>query len=251
MSEKTGAYGNKASEGSFRRKFDVEAASAKAKEQDKAAYEHAKSAEQAAAKGKKAPRQKSDLPKPTQALQARTQDLEIEKNLGKTIVVNQSAGGKGPGFYCELCRRTLKDSIAYLDHVNGRSHLARLGQTTQVRRSTLEQVRAHIAYLRSSTSEKVTSKNFDFEARLNAVKEQEEKIRQEKKESKKRKRDEAKANALRGIIAADPPTSTEPKSKKSKGPSSTQLDPIAKGVEEADQMASMMGFGGFGGQRKR
>ncbi|KAJ9127333.1 hypothetical protein QFC24_000740 [Naganishia onofrii] len=102
MSEKTGAYGNKASEGSFRRKFDVEAASAKAKEQDKAAYEHAKSAEQAAAKGKKAPRQKSDLPKPTQALQARTQDLEIEKNLGKTIVVNQSAGGKGPGFYVSL-----------------------------------------------------------------------------------------------------------------------------------------------------
>lgn len=101
------------SEGSFRRKFDVEAASAKAKEQDKAAYEHAKASEQAAAKGKKAPRQKSDLPKPTQALQARTQDLEIEKNLGKTIVVNQSAGGKGPGFYvsstnkCYLFCRTL------------------------------------------------------------------------------------------------------------------------------------------------
>lgn len=27
----------------------------------------------------------------------------------------------GPGYYCELCRRTCKDSIGYLDHINGRS----------------------------------------------------------------------------------------------------------------------------------
>lgn len=40
-----------------------------------------------------------DLPKPTQALQARTRDLEIDKNLNKTIVVNSGAGAKGPGFY--------------------------------------------------------------------------------------------------------------------------------------------------------
>jgi U4/U6.U5 tri-snRNP component SNU23 len=90
------------SEGSFRRKFDVEAATAKAKEQDKASYEHAKAAEQAAAKGKKPPRPKMDLPKPTQALQARTRDLEIDKNLNKTIVVNSGAGAKGPGFYVSV-----------------------------------------------------------------------------------------------------------------------------------------------------
>ncbi|KAJ9111300.1 hypothetical protein QFC20_002591 [Naganishia adeliensis] len=248
MSEKTGAYGAKASEGSFRRKFDVEAATAKAKEQDKASYEHAKAAEQAAAKGKKPPRPKSDLPKPTQALQARTRDLEIEKNLGKTIVVNSGAGAKGPGFYCELCRRTLKDSIAYLDHVNGRSHLARLGQTTQVSRSTLDQVRAHIAYLRSSTAEKVTSKNFDFDARLKAIKEQEEKVRREKKEAKKRKREEVRQNAMKGIVLDDP---KEPQSKKSKGAAAVQAVQQAQALEEVDEMAAMMGFGGFGGQRKR
>ncbi|GHJ86994.1 hypothetical protein NliqN6_3396 [Naganishia liquefaciens] len=250
MSEKTGAYGNKASEGSFRRKFDVEAATAKAKEQDKASYEHAKAAEQAAAKGKRPPRPKQDLPKPTQALQARTQDLEIEKNLNKTIVVNQSAGRKGPGFYCEICRRTLKDSIAYLDHVNGRSHLARLGQTTQVARSTLEQVRAHIAFLRANTTEKVTSKNFDFDARLNAIKTQEENLRREKRENKKRKREEARINALKGIVPDEPQTETQRKKKAKAGPGA-QLAEEIQATEAADEMAAMMGFGGFGGQRKR
>ena len=110
------------SEGSFRRKFDVEAATAKAKEQDKASYEHAKAAEQAASKGKRPPRPKQDLPKPTQALQARKQDLEIEKNLGKTIVVNQSAGKKGPGFYVSstvisangMPTREILDSVNYV-----------------------------------------------------------------------------------------------------------------------------------------
>lgn len=150
-----------------------------------------------------------------------------------------------------VCVLLQREHIQHIADTLGFTDLARLGQTTQVRRSTLEQVQAHIAYLRSSTSEKVTSKNFDFEARLKAVKEQEEKIRQEKKESKKRKREEARANALRGVIAAEPSATTEPKSKKSKGTSSEKPDTIANGVEEADQMAAMMGFGGFGGQRKR
>jgi U4/U6.U5 tri-snRNP component SNU23 len=168
---------------------------------------------------------------------------------------------------CELCRRTLKDSIAYLDHVNGRSRksqhfriqtcrqlnvlpidLARLGQTTQVSRSTLDQVRAHIAYLRSSTSEKVTSKNFDFDARLKAIQEQEEKVRREKKESKKRKREEARVNAMKGIVLDDP---KEPQSKKSKNAAVVQAVQQAQALEEVDEMAAMMGFGGFGGQRKR
>ena len=49
--------------------------------------------------------------------------LELEKNLGKTMVV-QNAGNRGPGvpgFYCETCNRTYKDSAGYLDHINGRA----------------------------------------------------------------------------------------------------------------------------------
>jgi U4/U6.U5 tri-snRNP component SNU23 len=128
--------------------------------------------------------------------------------------------------------------------------LARLGQTTQVARSTLEQVRAHIAYLRSSTSEKVTSKNFDFDARLNAIKAQEDSIRKEKRENKKRKREEARMNAMKGIVPDEPETETQRK-KKAKAGVGAQLAQEIQATEAADEMAAMMGFRGFGGQRKR
>ena len=56
-------------------------------------------------------------------MKRREGSLDLEKNLGKTMVV-QNLGGRGPGvpgFYCETCNRTYKDTTAYLDHINGRS----------------------------------------------------------------------------------------------------------------------------------
>lgn len=52
--------------------------------------------------------------------------LELDKNLNKTMVV-QNPGGKGPGqpgFYCETCSRTYKDSVGYLDHINSRARMS-------------------------------------------------------------------------------------------------------------------------------
>lgn len=56
-------------------------------------------------------------------MKRREESLELDKNLGKTMVV-QNPGGRGPGqpgFYCEACNRTYKDTTGYLDHINGRS----------------------------------------------------------------------------------------------------------------------------------
>ncbi len=100
MADKVGAYGNKASEGSFRRKWDKETYTAKAAEQDASHAEHAKASQAAIQAGKKPPpRLKSELPKPTKALEARREDLEIEKNLGKTVLVDTVGRKGGAGFY--------------------------------------------------------------------------------------------------------------------------------------------------------
>jgi len=66
---------------------------------------------------------KGDLPKPTELMKQRDAPLELDKNLGKTMVV-QNPSGKGPGqpgFFCETCNRTYKDSVGYLDHINSRA----------------------------------------------------------------------------------------------------------------------------------
>lgn len=84
----------------YRRKWDKEEYLAKSKAQDAAAQEYAQAAQAAQAAGKKPPPRPraGDAnmgPKPTKALEAREEDLGIEKNLGKSMLV--AAGGKGPG----------------------------------------------------------------------------------------------------------------------------------------------------------
>lgn len=55
-------------------------------------------------------------------MKQRDYDLQLDKNLNKTMVVQNPTGrGPGqPGFFCEACNRTYKDTTAYLDHINGR-----------------------------------------------------------------------------------------------------------------------------------
>lgn len=116
----------------------------------------------------------------------------------------------------------------------------------------------------------MTSQNFDFEARLQAVKEDEERARAERKESKKRKREEAKnvnsnSNAVnnakssdgaRGADAAEEmkkvaASHAQTQSGGQKGAFGHALAEERKRQEEEDTMAAMMGFGGFGGAAKQ
>jgi len=178
----------------------------------------------AALPGKKPRRFREELPKPTELLKQRETPLELEKNMGKTIIV-QNPGGRGPGqpgYFCELCNRTSKDSAGYLNHINGRTHLRRLGQTTTIARSSIEQVRARIAFLREKTKEAANAKAFDFDQRLREIREKEERERQAAKERKKAEKEAQRIEAVQAVIE----------------------DP-----EQAD-MSAMMGFTGFGTSKK-
>lgn len=198
-------------------------------------------------KGKKPLRaKKQDLPKPTELMKRRDHDLELDKNLNKTMVV-QNPGGRGPGqpgFYCETCNRTYKDSTGYLDHINGRARtsmspqtlvstqqlthlfadLRALGQTTRIERSTVEQVRARIAYLREKTKDASNAKAFDFDQRLAEIRAKELAAREEKKNQKKAQREKARIELAQQTAAES-------------------------GGADVDMM-NMMGFGGFGSTKK-
>jgi len=145
MADKDGAYANKASDTDFRKKWDKDEYAERAKQKDTEERERMQENEERMKQGKstvignclanndflgKRPRKgtKKYLPKPTELMQAREAPLELDKNLGKSMVV-QNPGGRGPGqpgFYCETCNRTYKDSVGYLDHINSRARTSLL-----------------------------------------------------------------------------------------------------------------------------
>ncbi|GJJ06460.1 hypothetical protein Clacol_000652 [Clathrus columnatus] len=215
----------KVSDVSARKTWDKEEYAARAKAKDDEERQIMQQKEEMIRQGKKPrTRIKEELPKPTELMKQREGPLELDKNLGKVMIVqNPGARGPGqPGFYCEICSRNHKDSAGYLDHINSRSHLRRLGQTTRVERSTIEQVRARIALLREQTKVASEAKAFDFDKRLAEIKANEDKLREQKKIDKKAAKDAARLEILKDAV----------------------------GQVEENEMSKLMGFSGFGSSKK-
>lgn len=106
------------------------------------------------------------------------------------------------------------------------SDLRKLGQTTQVARSTLEQVRARLQYWRQELQDRKTQvREYDFEKRLAQIAEQQ----RREKEERIRKRKEKKGSADRRKL--------------------DDGQAVGNGAD-AEAMA-MMGFGSFGSSKKR
>lgn len=158
-------------------------------------------------------------------LRVRTQKVDLESQLGKTQVVTLSSSGQQQGgYWCEVCKCLLKDSIAYLDHINGKKHQRALGFSMRVERSSVSSVKGRLQSLKSAQEEKAKSAGGK---KKSAVEEYEERLA-EAAEAEERAKLERKA----AKYAKSHPQDDEP------------VD------EETAAMAAMMGFGGFGGAKR-
>jgi U4/U6.U5 tri-snRNP component SNU23 len=171
-------------------------------------------------------------------LQTRKGNLSLDEKVGKTTTVTYNAEGKmaqGAGYYCEVCECLLRDSLAYLDHINGKRHQTKLGFSMRVSRSSVGAVKDKLQML---AAEKLKRKSGSTSAnvQLSAKEEYEARIRKleseqrEKKEAQRRAREEAK------------------KARDEEGEEGND-DSDAQG-EDAASMAALMGFAGFGGSKK-
>eukprot|EP01084_Bolivina_argentea_P197705 338750_1 len=181
-------------------------------------------------------------------LKARTRDLGLDSMAGKTVEVTTDEKGKVQGgYYCEVCECLLKDSLAWLDHINGKRHQVKLGYSMRVKKSSVGNIEKKLQTLKDTRDQEVriakgegsglvSSKvpkrptaMEEHQQRITRAEEEEKQRKREMKEAKRKAKEEARTAATRAAKNDD-------------------LE--AENPEVDVAMAAMMGFSGFGGSSK-
>ncbi|RIB01151.1 hypothetical protein C2G38_2231741 [Gigaspora rosea] len=215
---KRGVYEKATHDTSFRRTWDKEEFERRARERARQEREQQED-EDRKRKGLKPKYSESSIDEPPRdLLRARTERVILDANLNKTQVVQStSIASKQPGFYCKECDCVVKDSVNYLDHINGKKHQRALGMSMKVERSTIDQIKAKFEHLKKKKEEE--QQIYDLDAQIEKAQKQEEEEKRRKKERKKAK-------------------------KKSESRKNDKEEGVDDGIDP--EMAKLMGFGGFG-----
>lgn len=162
----------------------------------------------------------------------------------------------GVGWYCKVCDCFLKDSLTYLDHINGRKHQRKLGYTMRVQKSTTDEVSGVLQGLakkkrdRENDPDKGMTEPVDFEEMIRNKDAQ----AAARKAERARRREERKRKE-RGEIPDAPDPAAPPPPEVHDGPSSAG-DNGGSGEEEYEEggidpaLAAMMGISNFGSSKK-
>lgn len=187
-----------ASDTDFRKTWNREEYAAKAAAEEAARKEENKARYEAKLEGKKW--HKHVDTSQLDSTSSRAQRLDVASMVGKTTMVPASAGvgrrGKGAGFYCEACDLTYKDNVQYIEHLNSKQHLIATGQSGEVKRATLQDVRDRIEMLISRKHEREEEEKklgqLDIKERIRKAEEEDDEAREEKRRKRNEKRRAAK-----------------------------------------------------------
>lgn len=197
------AYGNGASDTDFRRTWDRAEYEAKAKKEQDERREEGKARYEAKLEGRKwhKPVDLSALD-PTSA-KARRFDAGAMVGRSTLVPVGSAIGkrGRGAGFYCEACDLTYKDNVQYIEHLNSKQHLINIGESGEVVRATLQDVRDRLELLkqkkRETEDEEKRMGEIDLDARLKNAEEIEKNEREERRRKRNEKRRKGGANGIK------------------------------------------------------
>jgi U4/U6.U5 tri-snRNP component SNU23 len=180
-------------------------------------------------------------------LKARRGKVDIDTKIGTTELVSAEAAATsstaaedgvasgvvktGIGWHCKVCDCFLKDSLTYLDHINGRKHQRKLGFSMRVERTSKDSLMNKLSQLTKRKEEEQKRSEVDpaedgpnYDA-IVIAKDKEAENRKEERANKRRERKQR-------LVA-----------QKDQGEEDEELE-----TAEIDPgMAAMMGFSGFGG----
>ncbi|CAF9923725.1 MAG: hypothetical protein GOMPHAMPRED_003432 [Gomphillus americanus] len=189
---KSNAYGTNTSDTSFRKTWDKAEYTEKARAREAQEREEGKARYEAKLQGKKY--YKSSDTTTAKQTESRANRLNVAANVGKTMLVPAGVAavgkrGRGAGFYCADCDLTFKDNIQLVDHLNSKQHLTNVGESGEVGRATLEEVRARLEYLKQKREEDRKELNLvDLQERIKRREDEEETKREEKRRKRREKR---------------------------------------------------------------
>jgi U4/U6.U5 tri-snRNP component SNU23 len=194
MADKRSAYGTASSDTDFRKTWNREEYAQRAAESEAKSKAESKARYEAKLAGKKwhTPVDFSAL----EATSSRSSRLNVASMVGKTTMVPAGASvgkrGRGAGFYCSDCDLTFKDNIQLVEHLNSKQHLIAIGESGEVKRASLEDVRNRLRWLAHKKREKEDEDrrafNLDLGARLKDREEQDAKEREERRAKRREKR---------------------------------------------------------------
>eukprot|EP00566_Odontella_aurita_P015582 CAMPEP_0113562674 /NCGR_PEP_ID=MMETSP0015_2-20120614/20653_1 /TAXON_ID=2838 /ORGANISM="Odontella" /LENGTH=286 /DNA_ID=CAMNT_0000464587 /DNA_START=111 /DNA_END=971 /DNA_ORIENTATION=+ /assembly_acc=CAM_ASM_000160 len=190
-------------------------------------------------------------------LKARKNRVDLDSKVGSSEIISPDAvattGGPGPsedvkitdgvtksstgvGWHCKVCDCYLKDSLTYLDHINGRKHQRYLGYSMRVEKVSAKEVTGKLAELAEAKRAVKGANGALASSRGSAggdggdTNEFEDMVRKKDEEALRRKAERARKREERKRREQEEAEEEE-----------VGMDP---------DIAAMMGFGGFGGGHK-